>query len=322
MSGANNEQHEGKIEEAQFVMRHPSQLFNMTSNLIPFLGNTSGNRASMASRHIEQAISLMRREAPLVQVATPGGGTIKSFEELLGRQAAHSSPTNGTIEAVKSDAIILRGEDGKKHEIALYNNYPLNDAKSVLHSTPLVAPGDKVKAGQLVADTNFSKNGTLALGANLRVGYIPFKGYNFEDGVVISETAAKKLSSEHLHKHDVLINDKTVLNKTKFETQHLGTFNREQLNKLSDDGVIKVGQRVKPGDPLIAAMQPFELKDRTGVAAIRRSMTNQHSDASMRWDSDYDGEVVAVHRSNKGLTVQASGLGAANKFTIKMWLVQ
>lgn len=304
MSGLGNEQHEGSMDDAQYVMRHASQLFNMTSNLIPFLGNTSGNRASMASRHIEQAISLVDRDAPLVQVATPsGGGSVKTFEELLGRQAAHSTPMAGTVTSVKADGISIQGDDGKKHEVMLYNNYPLNDAKSVLHSAPLVKVGDKVKAGQMVADTNFSKNGTLALGTNLRVAYIPFKGYNFEDGVVISETAAKKLSSEHLHKHDMMLNDKTVLDKKKFEMHHLGAFNREQLSKLGDDGVIKPGMHVKPGDPLIAAMQPYELKDRTGVAAIRRSMTNQHSDASLRWDSDYNGEVVAVHKNNKGLTV-------------------
>lgn len=302
MSGIDNHPKEGRFDDAQYVMRHPSQLFNMTSNLIPFLGNTSGNRASMASRHIEQAISLMHREAPLVQVATPGGA-VKTFEELLGRQAAHAAPADGTVASVKADSVIINGHDGKKHEVHLYNNYPLNDTKSVLHSTPLVKPGDKVKAGQMVADTNFSKNGTLALGANLRVAYVPFKGYNFEDGVVISETAAKKLSSEHLHKHDMQLNDKTVLDKKKFEIQHLGTYKREQLAKLGDDGVIKPGMKVQPGDPLIAAMQPFELKDRTGVAAIRRSLTNVHSDASMRWDSDYDGEVVAVHRNNKGVTV-------------------
>jgi DNA-directed RNA polymerase subunit beta' len=302
MSGADNAPKEGKFSDAQYVMRHSSQLFNMTSNLIPFLGSTSGNRASMASRHIEQAISLLHREAPLVQVATGGAG-VKTFEELLGHQAAHTSPIEGTVVAVKNDGITIHGPNGAKHEVLTYNNYPLNDAKSVLHSTPVVKVGDKVSAGQLVADTNFSKNGTLALGANLRVGYIPFKGYNFEDGVVISETAAKKLSSEHLHKHDMQLNDKTVLDKKKFEMHHLGVFTKEQLAKLGDDGVIKAGHKVKPGDPLIAAMQPFELKDRVAEAAIRRSMTNQHSDASMRWDSDYDGEVVAVHRNTKGLTV-------------------
>jgi len=225
MVGNGNNSVTGKFSEADYVMRHPSQLFSMTSNLIPFLGNTSGNRASMASRHIEQAISLKNREVPLVQVAT-GGQAVGTFEQLLGRQSSHVAPVDGHVIAVKPDGIQIQDKAGQKHEIQLYNNYPLNDAKSVMHSTPVVKEGDKVHAGQLVADTNFSKNGVLALGANMRIAYVPYKGYNFEDGIVISESAAKKLSSEHLNKYDMPMTEGTVLNKKQFEMHNLGAYKR------------------------------------------------------------------------------------------------
>lgn len=297
-----NEMKQGKFEDATYVMRHPSQLFNMTSNLIPFLGNTSGNRAGMASRHIEQAISLVHRDAPLVQVAT-GIPKIDSFEKLLGSQASHEAPVSGEVVKVEKDGIHIKDANGSVSEVQIYNNYPLNDAKSVMHSTPLVKVGDHVKAGQTIADTNYAKNGTLALGTNLRVAYVPFKGYNFEDGIVISQSAADKLASEHLHKPTLKVDKDLVLSKRKFEIEHPGIFSRTQLGKLDDGGVVRVGQRVTYGDPLVAATKPFQLKDRVGLSAIRKSMSGSHSDKSVRWDSDFEGEVVGVHRSGDKVTV-------------------
>lgn len=303
MSGKNNDIIDGKFEDAQYVMRNPAQLFNMTSNLIPFLGNTSGNRASMASRQMEQAISLVHRDTPLVQVGT--GSTTKgmqTFEDLMGRQASHQAPVDGKVVEVKKDGIVIAA-GAEHHEVQLYNNYPLNDAKGVMHSIALVKVGDTVKKGQVVADTNYSKNGTLALGTNLNVAYIPFKGYNFEDGIVISESAARKLSSEHLHKNSLPLDPDLILSKKRYQLSHPGMFKKDQFEKLDDEGVVRVGQRVQPGDPLVTAMKPFNLKDRTGLAAIRRSMSGAHTDKALRWDSEFDGEVVGVHRGKDGLAV-------------------
>lgn len=304
VSSSENEIKDLPFKEAQYVMRHPTQIFNVTSNLIPFLGNNSGNRAGMATRHIEQSISLVHREAPLVQVSTgvdtPG---VNSFEELLGKQASHRSPASGKVTAIHPDAIHVQGADGQKHEIQIYNNFPTNDPKSLLHSTPLVKVGDTVKAGQVVADTNYSRNGVLALGANLRVGYAPYKGLNFEDGVVISETGAKKLASEHMSKYELPLSEGMVFSVKKFHLEHPGVYTKDQLSNLSDGGVIKVGTKVKPGDPLVVAMRPYNIKDRTGISAVRKSMSGIHTDSSLRWDSDHEGEVVSVHKTGDSINV-------------------
>jgi DNA-directed RNA polymerase subunit beta' len=302
MSTMDNEIRDGKFEDATYVVPHSWQLFNMTSNLIPFLGNTSGGRASMASRQIEQAISLLHRKPPLVQVGT-NPNSKSTFEQLMGRQASHESPVDGKVTAVKKDGIVVEDKGGEKHEVQIYNNYPLNDAKGVMHSTPLVEVGASVKKGQIIADTNFTEKGVLALGTNLRTAYIPFKGYNFEDGIVISKTAAKLLSSEHLQKSALPIDAETVLSKKRFHIEHPGLFKREQYAALDDEGVIRVGTTVHPGDPLVTAMKPYKLKDRTGLAAIRRTMSGGHTDKSLLWDSEFDGEVVGVHKSKDGLSV-------------------
>lgn len=295
---------EGAFAGADYVLRDASQLFNITSNLIPFMGNDSGGRAGMASRHMEQAVSLVDRKAPLVQAGT---GVhiegIETFDKLLGHQSSHHAPVDGTISKIGKDAIFVKDSSGKEHEVQLYNNYPLNDVKSVMHSTPLVKVGDQVKAKQTIADTNFSKDGTLALGTNLRVAYVPYKGYNYEDGIVISDTAAKQLASAHLHKPSLHVESSTIFSPKKYAVAFPTSFRTTQYEKLDEGGVVKVGQKVKPGDPLILAMRPFEIKDKSGFAATRKSFAGHHSDNSVRWNSDFEGEVVGVHRSPERVTV-------------------
>lgn len=298
-----NDPGEVTMKEADYVLRHPSQLFSITTNLIPFLGNNSGNRATYAGQHLEQAISLQNREAPLVRVGT---GTkqegLETFEDVIGRQAAHQAPIEGTVTEVRNDAVVIKGKDGTR-EVQLYNNFPLNDPKAVLHSTVSVKPGQRVKAGQSVADTNFTRKGTLALGTNLRVAYIPYKGYNFEDGVVISESAAKKMTSEHMHKPEFSLDKNVITDPNKFLIQNPDAFSKDQYSKLDKDGVIRVGQKVNPGDPLMLGMRPFQAKDRMSLQAIGRALSGRHTDISLKWQSDHPGEVVAIHKDKGKIVV-------------------
>lgn len=302
MMGANNEPTAGSMKDADYVMRRPSHFLSMTTNLIPFVNNTNGARAGYASRHIEQAISLVNREAPLVQAGTGLKGDIDTFDKLMGSNAAHRAPVAGMIVKIEPNHVLIKDAKGKTHEVQLYNHFPLNDAKSMLHSEPVVRVGDKVKEGQVVADTNFSKKGVLALGANLRVGFLPYKGYNFEDGLVISQSAADKLTSQHMHKHEMDVAG-AILDPRRFRTLHGGAFTRDQYGLIGDDGVVKVGAKVKPGDPLIVAMKPYQLRDASNIAKMRKSLAAEHTDASLRWDGEGEGEVVAVHRNKDKIQV-------------------
>lgn len=299
MSQKGNELEDADFKDADYVLRAPSQLFSMTSNLIPFLGNNSGNRATYASNQIEQAISLQGREKPLVQVSTGSPG-IKTFEEFVGRNSAHIAPDDGTVVSVDKKGIVVRDSKGKEHKVSLYDNFPLNDAKAVMDSTARVKPGDKVKKGQVVADNNFTEDGQLALGTNLTVGYIPLKGYNFEDGVVISESAAKKMSSVHMHKPATTLSPELITDPKKFRVFHPTTFTTEQIEKVGEDGVVKVGQRVMPGDPIVVAAKPYEARGSMNLGKLRKSLSNQFLDSSLTWKSDFPGEVVSVHRGKKG----------------------
>ncbi|NCA14085.1 MAG: hypothetical protein EBS89_08130, partial [Proteobacteria bacterium] len=167
-------------------------------------------------------------------------------------------------------------------------NFPLNGAKHMLHSEPKVAVGDKVRRGQLLADSNFTKGGKLALGTNLRVAYIPYRGYNFEDGVVISESAAQKLISSHLHSAEAEMHPNVVVNK-KMWRQYAGPVKAtpEILQKLDDDGVIRVGQKVEPGDVLIAKLQKQVMsKDTEDIRRRLKGAIQDYTDAGVRWDHD------------------------------------
>lgn len=291
-------------KEATFVMPSAKGMFDVTSNLIPFLPCDQGNRVSFADKQMEQAISLKDREAPLVQSKSEHPtDPSHTFEKAFGSFSSHRSPVDGKITSIQHDRIIVT--DGrKKHFIHLYDNFPLNDVKGVMHSDPVVKVGDHVKRGQLIADTNFTRGGVLACGTNLRVGYIPYKGYNFEDGIVISETAAKKLTSEHLHKLELNIDpDKDSVSKGKFlahAQQKASSIGREAIDALDEHGVIKVGTKVKSGQVLVAAVSENKAKSGLFASSYGVKAFRPYKDKSLIWDEDHVGTVVRVVKDSNG----------------------
>jgi DNA-directed RNA polymerase subunit beta' len=299
-SGPENDVVEGKLADADYVMAAPAQLFSVASNLIPFMQNTSANRSTMAGRHMEQAIPLKQREKPLVETVISSGKKETSVGEFLGRINAHRAPVAGEVVKITSDAITVKGADGKRREVQIYDNFPLNDDKGFMNSEPTVKVGDKVKAGQNIADTNFTKDGGLALGTNLRAAYTAWKGYNFEDGVVISQTAAQKLTSEHMHRKGVDLTPEHKLEKKRFVAEYGHELTKEQMEKLDDNGVIKPGSIVKPGDVLVAALRKREHTDETRMMArMHKSLVRPYDDVSVRWEGDHPGVVANIVNRGK-----------------------
>lgn len=300
-----------KWGDVDYVMPQAAQVFATETNLVPFMQNDSAGRTTMSARHMAQAISIVGREPPAVQVLHPSG---KTFEQVIGSNfLAHKTPVDGKVVRVTRQEITVQDAQGKTHSVHLYDHYPTNDKKGMLHSTPLVKPGDKVRANQVLADNNYTKNGTLALGTNLRVAYLS-NGYNHEDGIVISESAAKKLASEHLYKPELYATDTTTVEKKAFVYRKPGVYTPERLAKIDDNGVIKVGQRVKPGDPLILAVD--HMKVGTGVTEqlqqrLAKRLQNPYTNRSVTWDAPYEGEVVSVHQHGQSYTVHVKTLEPA-----------
>ena len=284
-------------KDVDYILPSPRGVFGIATNLIPFLQNNQGNRAMTAARQGEQAVPLVHREAPLVQAQTDRE---QSFEELLGHYAARRSPVDGVVTEIKNDAVIVKGERGKKTEVQFYRDFGLK-GHTLYDSEVRVKAGDKVKAGDLLADSTFTKNGVLALGTNLRAAYLPFHGYNFEDGIVISDEAAKKLTSLHMYEDTLVQDSDTTVKKSTFEAVHPGVFNKEQLTKVDQEGIIRVGQVVEEGDPLILALRkPTATQVQSQIAAFRRGQPPKERNAALTWNKPFKGVVTDVFRRKGG----------------------
>ena len=216
VSGQDNRFEEVSPSKVDYILPSAQGLFTLATNVIPFLQNDSGARANYASKQISQAIALKDREAPFIQVHTGTKDPKLTWEKVLGTAFAPPSPVDGTVIAVGDDYIKVRGKDKQVREVQLYRHYPLNDGKSMIDSIPLVKKGDEVTKGQTLADTSFTKDGTLAYGINARVAYLPFGSRTFEDGVVISESMASRLTSEHLYQERLFAGRETVTSRSKY----------------------------------------------------------------------------------------------------------
>jgi DNA-directed RNA polymerase beta subunit/DNA-directed RNA polymerase beta' subunit/intein/homing endonuclease len=282
----------GKMLEAEqhsvdYVIPSHTTMFSYATNLVPFLHSDQGNRIAMAAKHLSQAIPLVDRDAPNVQTEVAPG---KSFHEVIGRQFAVHAPEDGVVTKVTSDFI----EVGK-HKIHLYNDFPLRQ-KTLLHHEPLVKVGDKVKKGQLIADSNFTKNGTLALGKNLKVAYLPYPGLTFDDGIVITESAAKKLSTVQVYKHAFEVEPGAKKTDLRMYSAYFPNVIGKDLHKKFDvDGVIKKGAVVNPGELVIAGLK-YDLAnpELATLKRINKSLARPWSNAGQHYSGEFPGVVTDV----------------------------
>jgi len=296
--GPGNAVVEVPLAKVDYVVPNATMLLGVGTNLVPFLQNNSGNRASMSARHLSQSLPLVHREPPLVKAVGP---LDNPMDDIPGRLTTVSSKVDGTVTKVDRGEIHVRDAKGKAHIHQIYDYFPLNDSRAGIHSDPLVHVGDKVKARQILADSSFTRNGQLALGTNLRAAMIPIPSKTFEDAVVVSESAAKKLSSAHLHRHQLLPDEQTRPGKKAFAAYYPTRYGESQLGKLDEDGVIREGQTVEPGDPLTVLLREQRLtSEAQAIAKLKRSLIKPYSDASHAWDQDVPGRVVRVHKLPDG----------------------
>lgn len=299
--------------EVDYVVPHPNNMMSRATAMIPFPEAIKGQRLLMGSRMTQQAMPLRDAEAPLVQTADERGESLhRSMGKVLG---AAVSPVAGAVTKVTNDEIHLTTPDGHKKVIDLYNNYPAA-RKTVVHNTPLVKRGDVVEPGQLLARSNFTDDtGTAAIGRNLRVAFMAAEGDTIEDAFVISESAAKKLTSEALYKTDLDLSDIESTKKADYLAIYGDKYEPRQLDKIDEDGVIREGTEVQPGDPLILG---FSKRAKRAVGALMNSPRSTHSDRSQTWDHHAPGVVTDVIRTPKGVKVSVKSYDptrAADKLT-------
>jgi DNA-directed RNA polymerase beta subunit len=285
-------------EKVPYELYSASGQFNLNSNLVPMLSAIEGGRLLMGSKYINQALSVKNREAPLVRPVDEDG---VDFFNFSGKYAGVvRSDTEGVVRSVTDDEVVIQTSDGKTKTIELYNNMPYN-RKSYISNEPLVQPGDVLKPGQIIASSNYTdKSGDLALGAHVRAGYLPYKGYSYEDGIVISEGLAKKFASEHMYT-DKLDRDKfTTQSKLKHMSVFPSVYSKKQLDKIDKSGVVAPGSVVEKGDPLILAVKQ---KTSKGSGMLYRGKSRDFSDSSVEWEHDTPGIVTDTWNDDGGTKI-------------------
>jgi DNA-directed RNA polymerase beta subunit len=292
------------IEQVDYAIPHMEDAFSPTANLVPGKSGMKGQRVAMGARMLTQALPLVDAEAPLVQSGVPGSSG--SFEGLYGeRMGALKAKQGGRVLGVSEDSITVQYDDGRKDEIELARHVP-GARKTYTHQDPVVTPGARFEPGQLLARSNFTdKNGTAALGRNLRTAWMPLKGYNYEDAVVLSESGAKKLTSQHMYKTSVDIDkDTDKIGLAPYRGMFPKRFNAAQLEKVDEHGVVRVGQQVESGDPLV--LMANERRGRVGE--VSRAGSSRWRDAAETWEHDQPGIVTDVAKTKNGVVVAVKSI--------------
>jgi DNA-directed RNA polymerase subunit beta len=281
-------------------------MYTVTTNLVPFLNSDHPQRLTMAGKVLPQALSLVNREKPLVQTVSGAFSQrgIRPFVETLGSVIGTVAPVDGTVVSADKNGVVIVDDKKTRHKIQFVKNLPFNMKGFLDDEKPLVKPGDVVRKGQILAENNYTHDGNLALGKNLTVAYMPYKGYNHEDGIVISRSAAESLDSHHAYKVDYDINNSTVLRKSLVRRYFPGKYTADQLAKLDDNGFATVGQKLNYGDPVYVVLEKREItaEDRI-LGNLHKSLVNPYRDVAEIWTHKEPGTVVDAHTQGKSVRI-------------------
>lgn len=285
------------VDEIKSVLPAPNAAIMVDIDVDDQLYATANGIVTHNSKYPQQAVSLIDREAPLVRGLDEQSG--KDMSTLFGKYlGARYAPKAGTVSAVRKDRIDMVYDDGTRGSVALYNNYPMN-SKGFIDNTPTVKAGMHVDKNGLLASSNYTNDkGEAALGTNLRVGWISWRGGTYEDAIVISESTAKKLTSNTMYAKALDLDKTVTLGKPNYLAWKPGEYTKEQLSALDNEGIIKPGSVIHKGDPLVLAVRTSEPSPGT---MGKRVLT----DISETWEHDHPGTVTDVVRTKNGVKVLA-----------------
>jgi len=275
-------------DEVDFVDISPKQIVGVSASLIPFLEHDDANRALMGSNMQRQAVPLLRTEPPLV-------GT--GMEKVVGQNSSMvvRAESSGTVTAVDATKIVINHTD----EYNLYKFMGLNE-RTCLNQKPIVNLGEKVKAGQIIADGGGTADGELSLGKNILVGFVSFDGFNFEDAIIVSEKLCKddSFTSIHIDEFTAEVRE-TRLGKEEF-TCDIPNVSERALRNLDEYGVVREGTRVCPGDILVGKVVPKSKTELTPEEKLLHAIFGRAGEDvkndSLELPSGYEGIVIKTER--------------------------
>ena len=284
--------------EVDYMDVSPNQILSVAAALIPFLEHDDANRALMGSNMQRQSVPLMMPESPIV-------GTGLETKVATDSRTAIVSPVDGVIDYVDAEKILIRSSEVPDEltltehtnivEIPL-KKYQRTNQNSSQNQRPLVSVKKKVKAGDIIADGASSNEGELALGRNVMVAFMPWRGYNFEDAIVISERLVKSdvFSSVHINEIDLEVRD-TKRGEEEL-TAEIPNVSESATRQLDERGIIRIGAKVRQGDILIGKVTPKGETDPTPEEKLLRAIFGEKAgevkDASKTADPGIKGVVI------------------------------
>ncbi|NND53035.1 MAG: DNA-directed RNA polymerase subunit beta [Flavobacteriaceae bacterium] len=276
----------------------PNQISSISASLIPFLEHDDANRALMGSNMMRQAVPLLRPEAPIV-------GTGLERQVASDSRVLINAEGNGVVEYVDADEIVIKYSrtddealvsfDGDTKSYKLTKFRKTNQGTSINLKT-IVKKGDKVKKGQVLCEGYATQNGELALGRNMKVAFMPWKGYNFEDAIVISEKVVRDdiFTSIHIDEYALEVRDTKLGNEEL--TNDIPNVSEEATKDLDENGMIRIGAEIKPGDILIGKITPKGESDPTPEEKLLRAIFGDKAgdvkDASLKASPSLHGVVI------------------------------
>jgi DNA-directed RNA polymerase subunit beta len=268
----------------------PKQIVSINTSLIPFLEHDDANRALMGANMQRQAVPLLKPESPLV-----GTG--------MERQVAHDSgqvifsDIDGVVTSVTADRIVVSGENGEQRVYPL-NKFVRSNQGTCINQRPIVEKGERVRRGRVLVDSSSTDQGELALGQSVLCAFMSWRGYNYEDAVILSESLVRedKFSSIHIEKHEIESRD-TKLGPEEI-TRDIPNVGEESLRNLDERGVIRIGAEVGPGDILVGKITPKGETELTAEEKLLRAIFGEKArevkDTSLRVPHGEHGKVIDV----------------------------
>lgn len=295
-----------KTSEVDYMVPSFSRTIGAGINMNPMPTATYGQRSFYSSKFWEQYLPQKNGEVPFVDSLMPDGKM--TFNEYYGRKSASiTAPFAGTVTNVTKDGITIKGKDGKTETLDLVTNLPYN-RMTQFSLYPVVKKGMEIKEGDMLAHSNFTdpKTGAFNMGRNLKVAILPGprNANSFEDALIFSEEAAKKLATSRMYNFDQDTKNGVSINKNKFLAAFPKEFTKEQADTLDDNGVVKVGTELRRGDPIIAAIGPKLLSaEDAQLGKLSSVLKNALTNKSQTWNHDWPGIVTDVVAGPNGAKV-------------------
>jgi len=276
----------------------PNQISSISASLIPFLEHDDANRALMGSNMMRQAVPLLRPEAPIV-------GTGLERQVASDSRVLVNAEGDGVVEYVDADKIVIKYNRTDDENLVSFDSdtytYPLTKFRKTNQGTSvnlkaIVQKGDKVTKGQVLCEGYATQNGELALGRNMKVAFMPWKGYNFEDAIVISEKVVRDdvFTSIHIDEYSLDVRDTKLGNEEL--TNDIPNVSEEATKDLDENGMIRIGAEIKPGDILIGKITPKGESDPTPEEKLLRAIFGDKAgdvkDASLKASPSLHGVVI------------------------------